>query len=163
MIFPEVKLLTSEQLQMWRKDLCAHGRKLVLTNGCFDILHRGHVSYLYQARAQGDALIVLMNSDASVRLLKGPLRPVNTQSDRAYVLGGLACVDAVFIFSEPQCTKWLEFIAPDIYVKGADYTLDTLNPEERHAIERVGAEVVFIDFVQGYSTTHLISKTQTTS
>ena len=114
----------------------AEGKRLVLTNGCFDLLHVGHVRYLQAARALGDALAVALNSDASVRALKGEGRPINPEDDRAEVLAALECVDYVAIFSEMRATRFLERVKPAIYVKGGDYILETLDREERAALEK---------------------------
>jgi len=138
--------------------LRADGKKLVVTNGCFDILHLGHVTYLENARNFGDALLIGVNSDAAVRGLKGAGRPVNTEADRASVLAALQSVDGVCIFMDPTATKFLAAAQPDIYVKGSDYSLETLNQDERRAIESVGGEIVLVPFVSGKSTTGLLEK-----
>lgn len=158
MDFPASKILTMDQAVAQIAKWHADGLKFTLTNGCFDILHRGHAEYLYSARQQADKLVVLMNSDESVRRLKGPSRPVNCEYDRAFILGSLEFVDAVIIFSSPRCTKEIETLAPDVYVKGADYTVDTLDPEERAALFKVHADIRFIEFVPGHSTTLTIQK-----
>ncbi len=134
------------------------GKRLVVTNGCFDLLHAGHVAYLEAARAQGDRLLVGLNDDQGVRALKGKGRPLNPEMDRATVLAGLACVDAVCIFTGHQATRFLELARPDVYVKGGDYTLETLDPEERQAVARAGGRIVLIPFVPGKSTTGLIAR-----
>jgi D-beta-D-heptose 7-phosphate kinase/D-beta-D-heptose 1-phosphate adenosyltransferase len=152
------KLLTWETLPAWRAALQAAGRKLVVTNGCFDLLHAGHVVYLEQARNLGDALLVGLNSDASVRALKGSGRPLNSEMDRAMVLAALQCVDAVCLFSETRATRFLALARPDIYAKGGDYTLATLAPEERQAVEITGGQIVLIAPVPGKSTTTLVEK-----
>ena len=128
------------------------------TNGCFDILHRGHVEYLHTARSFGDALIVGLNSDASVRELKGEGRPVNDEYARALVLAGFYFVDAVVVFDSLRCDTLLDAVRPDIYVKGGDYDLSTMDPGERAVLERVGARIEFVDFVPGFSTTGTIGK-----
>jgi rfaE bifunctional protein nucleotidyltransferase chain/domain len=134
------------------------GKRLVVTNGCFDLLHLGHVTYLETARCQGDALLVGVNSDKAVRQLKGPDRPVNEESDRAAVLAALESVDGVCIFAESTATRFLAAARPDIYVKGGDYTLDTLNQDERRTVEQAGGSIVIIPFVPGKSTTALLKK-----
>ncbi len=134
------------------------GQKVVLTNGVFDLLHTGHLYYLQQARALGDALIVALNSDASVKQLKGPLRPVQTESERAYALAALTCVDAIVIFSEPRLTTEIRTLRPDVYVKAGDYTLATLDPGERAALEEARARIEFMPYLPGFSTTQLIAK-----
>ncbi len=136
----------------------AGGKKLVVTNGCFDILHLGHVTYLESARNFGDALLVGINSDNATRQLKGAGRPVNSESDRAAVLAALASVDGVCIFTDTTATKFLAAAQPDIYVKGGDYTLETLNQDERRAVESAGGQIVLVPFVPGKSTTGLLEK-----
>jgi glycerol-3-phosphate cytidylyltransferase len=132
------------------------GQTVVLTNGCFDLLHVGHLRYLQQARAQGDLLIVGVNADESVRRLKGPSRPLNPAEDRAELLAGLACVDAVVVFPEDTAEPLLADVVPSLYAKGGDYTVATL--PERPTLERLGIRPVFLDLVAGRSTTNLVSK-----
>ncbi len=134
------------------------GKRLVATNGCFDLLHVGHVTYLEEARRQGEALLVGLNGDESVRQLKGAGRPVNVESDRARVLAALESVDAICIFSEKSALRFLQVAQPDIYVKGGDYTLETLNQEERKAVETAGGKIVILPIVPGKSTTALLKK-----
>ena len=155
------KMLSWEALPAWRKSLRAQQKKLVVTNGCFDLLHLGHVSYLEAARQQGDALLVAVNGDASVRAIKGPNRPINGESDRAAVLAALASVDAVCVFPEPNALRLLALVQPEIYVKGGDYTIDTINQEERRLIEQMGGKVVVLNGVPGKSTTALLEKMAT--
>ena len=152
------KIIAWEQLPAWRAAQRAAGKRLVVTNGCFDLLHLGHVTYLETARRQGDALLVGVNGDASVRQLKGPNRPVTPEEDRAGVLAALASVDGVCVFAEATATRFLAAAQPDVYVKGGDYTLDTLNQEERRTVERTGGKIVIIPFVPGKSTTALLKK-----
>ena len=158
MVDPAEHLLDLEQALDWRRRLKEQHLRLVVTNGCFDLLHRGHASYLGAARNLGDALLVLINSDASVRRLKGDGRPIVSEEDRAFMLNSLKAVDRVMIFSGTDCADELAAIAPDIYVKAGDYTLDKLNAAERAALERVGAEIVFMPFVADRSTTGTIAK-----
>lgn len=156
---PRTKIFTGcESAVRWRNSLRASGRKLVVTNGCFDLLHRGHAEYLLAARQLGNALLVLVNSDASVRALKGPTRPVNHEYDRAYLLASLACVDAVLVFNGARCAAELDRLAPDIYAKGGDYTLDTLDASERAVLLKHGAEVRFLPLATGYSTTQTLRR-----
>ncbi|MFZ4765514.1 MAG: phosphoribosylglycinamide formyltransferase [Roseimicrobium sp.] len=157
---PATWLSSIDEVCDLRAQLDALGQKLVFTNGCFDLLHVGHVRYLRQARALGDALIVGLNSDASVRALKGPTRPVNTQDDRAEILMALECVDGVLVFDEPRVTRLIEAIEPHIYTKGGDYTVDTLNPDERAALQRVEAEIAILPLVPGRSTTATLQRVQ---
>ena len=152
------KVIASDKLPAWRAALRASGKKLAVTNGCFDILHLGHVIYLESARNLGDALLVGINGDEATRQLKGPGRPVNSESARAAVLAALASVDGVCIFAEKTATKFLSAAKPDIYVKGGDYTLETLNQDERHAVEQADGKIVIIPFVPGKSTTALLEK-----
>jgi len=152
------KIISWEQLPAWREKLRAQGRRLVVTNGCFDLLHLGHVTYLEAARALGDALLVGVNADASVRGLKGPDRPVNSESDRAAVLAALQCVDGVCIFADRTALRFLSEVQPDIYAKGGDYTIDTINQEERHLVEKLGGQVAILPGVPGKSTTALLQK-----
>lgn len=152
------KILHLDRLPAWRAELRDARQKLAVTNGCFDLLHAGHVAYLQAARQLGDLLLVGVNSDAAVRTLKGPTRPVNSESDRAFVLAALQCVDAVCIFPEARAARFLERAQPDIYVKGGDYTLETLNPEERRVVEAAGGKIILIPLVPGKSTTALIQR-----
>ena len=147
------KIIAWDKLPEWRKQFRASGRKLVVTNGCFDILHLGHVTYLENALNFGDALLIGVNGDDAARQLKGAGRPVNSENDRAAVLAALESVAGVCIFAETTATKFLSTAQPDIYVKGGDYTLDTLNQDERHAVESVGGKIVLVPFVAGKSTT----------
>lgn len=159
---PGSRVLSLEQAAAWRETLRRDGRKLVITNGCFDLMHRGHAEYLYQSRELGDALIVLVNSDASVRQLKGPERPVVDEYSRALLLCSLRAVDAAVIFDSPRCHRELAALAPDIYVKGGDYTIDQLDPDERAALLDARTEIVFKPFVTGFSTTRLLDRIRAT-
>lgn len=132
------------------------GKTFVATNGCFDILHVGHVRYLQKTKALADYSIVMLNSDTSVKSIKGPDRPINNEIDRAEILCALSCVDYVVIFEEKSPGSLLEKLKPDFYTKGADYTLDTL--PEKEIVLRNNIEVKFIDFVEGKSTTNVIKK-----
>jgi rfaE bifunctional protein nucleotidyltransferase chain/domain len=152
------KLIAPAGLVAWRSSVRAGGRKLVVTNGCFDVLHAGHVTYLEKARNHGDALLIGLNGDAAVRLLKGEGRPVNEQADRALILAALASVDGVCIFPESTATRFLAEAQPDIYVKGGDYTLETLNQEERKAVEQSGGRIVILPFVSGKSTSSILAR-----
>ena len=152
------KIISLDSLPEWRAQFRATGRRLVVTNGCFDILHAGHVTYLETARNRGAALLIGLNGDGSVRQLKGPGRPINSEADRATVLAALECVDAVSVFPEKTATAFLRAAQPDIYVKGGDYTIDTLDQEERRAVEESGGQVLIIPFVPGKSTTALLEK-----
>ncbi len=152
------KIIGIDSLAAWRQKFRATGKKLVVTNGCFDILHPGHVSYLETARNFGDALLVGINGDAAVQGLKGRGRPVNSEADRAAVLAALESVSAVCIFPERTATGFLKSAQPDIYVKGGDYTLETLNQDERRTVEGAGGVIRIIPFVPGKSTSALLEK-----
>ncbi len=152
------KIIAWAKLPEWRAAMRATGKRLVATNGCFDLLHVGHVTYLETARNQGDALLVGLNGDASVRQLKGPGRPITPEDERAAVLAALESVDGVCIFAERTATRFLAAAQPDVYVKGGDYTLDTLNKDERQAVEQAGGKIVIIPFVPGKSTTATLEK-----
>jgi len=141
-----------------RGQLRALGKKVVLANGVFDLLHTGHLYFLQKARALGDALFIALNADASVRTLKGPSRPVQNEAQRAYALAALACVDAVFLFKTPRLDAEIRALQPDVYCKAGDYALDKLDPGERTALEKAGAKIEFLPFLPGFSTTNLIAK-----
>jgi formyltetrahydrofolate-dependent phosphoribosylglycinamide formyltransferase len=145
-----------------RDALEKQGKKLVFTNGCFDLLHAGHVRYLQQSRALGDALIIGLNSDASVRELKGPTRPLNREHDRAEVLAGLRAVDGVVIFSDKRATGLIEAIQPHIYAKGGDYTPESLDPGERAALGKARTQIQILSLVPGRSTTKIIERMSAT-
>lgn len=150
------KLITKEELADLRAQIKVLGQILVTTNGCFDILHVGHVKYLEKSKEFGDILMVLLNSDKSIRAIKGEGRPVNNENDRAYLLCALNCVDYVILFDEESPRNLLEEIKPDIHTKGEDYTIDTL--PEADTILKNGGRVEFIKFVEGKSTTNILKK-----
>ncbi len=131
-------------------------KTVVCTNGCFDILHVGHVRYLEATKAFADFSIVLLNSDKSVKSIKGPTRPINNENDRAELLSALKCVDYVVLFDEDSPRNLLDEIKPDVYTKGADYTMETL--PEADIMRKNGTRVEFIKFVEGKSTTNVISR-----
>ena len=161
MKLPNPRLMTLRQAVQARARLRRAGSKLVLTNGVFDLLHPGHASYLEQARklAGGKGrLFVALNSDRSVRELKGPLRPILDERSRAYNLGQLRSVDGIVIFRRRRLTREILALRPDLYVKAGDYTLETLDPDERAALESVGAKIKFLPFLRGFSTTALIAR-----
>ena len=140
------------------KELRAGGKKVVATNGCFDLLHLGHVRYLKAAHSLGDILVVGLNGDQSVRDLKGTGRPLNSERDRAELLAALESVDLIAIFPELRATRFIELAMPDVYVKGGDYTSETLNAEERAALQKIGTQIEIIPFEKGYSTSGLLEK-----
>ena len=149
-------ILDGGELLRVRAELRAAGRRLVFTNGCFDILHVGHVRYLAAARALGDALLVAVNSDASVRALKGPGRPVMNEGERAEMLAALASVDFVTVFEEESPRKLIAELLPDVLVKGGDYALDEIHGREE--VEAAGGKVLALPFVEGASTTGIIER-----
>lgn len=156
---PAAKLLSRPELL--ERFARPRAQRVVFTNGVFDILHRGHVEYLLAARALGDALIVGLNTDDSVRRLKGPERPLNRQDDRAFVLASLACVDVVTLFDEDTPRLLVAALLPDVLVKGGDY-----RPEEvvgRTEVEAAGGRLVLIPFVEGHSTSGLVQRIRRTS
>lgn len=159
---PQQKIMTLATATKWSKEQRSAGKKVVVTNGCFDIMHRGHATYLYEARAQGDVLLVAINSDRSVQQLKGPTRPLVSQEDRAYLLASLECVDAVVVYDDIRATRVLEAINIDCYVKGGDYSEETMNKEEYVALKAQNVKFCFIPFVQGLSTSNLIQKIKET-
>ena len=152
------KIVELEDLSNRCKNLRSAGKKIVATNGCFDLLHVGHVRYLQAARALGDLLVVGLNGDRSVHELKGAGRPITTQSDRAEILAALACVELVTIFPEIRATKFLAAVRPAVYVKGGDYTSETLDEEERAILKEIEAAIRLIPFEIGYSTSGLIEQ-----
>jgi len=152
------KIITLDELRERSKRLRSAGKRVVATNGCFDILHVGHVHYLAAARKLGDVLVVGLNGDNSVRQLKGEGRPINREQDRAEVLAALESVDYVTIFPELRATNFLRAALPVIYAKGGDYTADTLDSEERAVLEKFGAKVEIIPFEKGYSTSQLLTR-----
>lgn len=137
-----------------RKELKEKNKKLVFTNGCFDILHAGHVDYLNKARSMGDAMIVALNSDSSVRRIKGELRPIVNQEERAFIISNLKCVDYVTFFDEDTPKEIIDKIIPDILVKGADWKID--NIVGRDVVEQHGGEVKTIEFINFQSTSKII-------
>jgi rfaE bifunctional protein nucleotidyltransferase chain/domain len=152
------KLISWAELPAWRTGVRARGQRLVVTNGCFDVLHLGHVTYLEAARNLGDILLIGVSGDESVQQLKGANRPVNNEQDRAAVLAALESVNGVCIFSEKTATRFLSIAQADIYVKGGDYTLETLNQEERCTVEAAGGKIMILPFVPGKSTTALLDR-----
>jgi len=152
------KILTLDQLRAKSRRLRAEGKRVAATNGCFDILHVGHVRYLAAAQKLGDVLVVGLNGDDSVCQLKGEGRPVNCERDRAEVLAALESVDYVTIFPEKRATNFLRAAQPSVYAKGGDYTTDTLDPEERAVLDDSGTRIEIIPFEKGYSTSELLAR-----
>lgn len=150
------KMVSESKLEKIVKKAKNHGKKIVFTNGCFDILHAGHVDYLKKAKALGDMLIIGLNSDESVRKIKDPKRPINTEFWRAKVLSALEYVDYIVIFNEKTPEKLVEKLKPDIYVKGSDWRLSRL--PEKKIVEKYGGKVVLIDMIEGISTSKIVEK-----
>jgi D-beta-D-heptose 7-phosphate kinase/D-beta-D-heptose 1-phosphate adenosyltransferase len=150
------KVLALPEAVAWVDHLRHEGKTIVFTNGVFDILHPGHVRYLQEARREGDALIVGVNSDRSVKAIKGPARPINPEHERAELLAALACVDAVVIFDEKDPQQIIDRLQPDVLAKGADWTADRIIGRE--AVESRGGRVVRIRLAEGYSTSAIIDK-----
>lgn len=155
------RVLSFKELADWRQGEKTAGRRVVVTNGCFDLLHVGHVRFLEEARGLGDALVVGLNGDNSVRELKGAGRPVNPEADRAEVLAALGCVDAVVVFPEKRATRFLEAAQPNVYVKGGDYRPEDLDADEQTAVKKAGGEVKVLKLTPGKSTTAVLAKVKT--
>ena len=151
-----MKVLPLDQLRTERERLRQAGKNVVFTNGCFDLLHPGHVRYLEQARSLGDALIVALNSDRSVRELKGDKRPILTEAERSEVMAALACVDFVTVFDEPTPREIISALLPDVLVKGGDWGIDAIIGREE--VEAAGGKVMSLAFVEGCSTTDVIER-----
>jgi rfaE bifunctional protein nucleotidyltransferase chain/domain len=152
------KVLTLSQATRWATTARRRGHRLVATNGCFDLLHFGHVHYLQRARKLGDLLVVGLNADRSVRQLKGPTRPLVPEHERATLLAALRCVDAVVIFPQKRADNFIAAIKPHVYVKGGDYRPETLDPQEHALLDRFGTRIRILPFVRGLSTTALLEK-----
>jgi len=155
------KLISVEEADVERKKIRREGKAIVLTNGCFDLLHAGHVYSLQEASQLGDELWILLNSDESVHGLKGASRPIVPEQERAFCLAGLSCVSRVVIFNTKRITKEIRILEPDVYVKAGDYTLDTLHGEERDALDKIGTRIQFLPYAEGISATRLIEKIRT--
>lgn len=155
---PDKKILSWEETLERRGQLREAGKVIAVTNGCFDLFHRGHAEYLYHARQKADALLILLNSDSSVREVKGPHRPLIDEYSRAYLLASLEAVDIVTIFSSSTCLSQLRELQPEVYVKGGDYKEETLVQEEYHLLRSMGAKIELIPAVKGLSTTTLLER-----
>ncbi|MGE5208904.1 MAG: adenylyltransferase/cytidyltransferase family protein [Alphaproteobacteria bacterium] len=152
------KIVELEELASRCEKLRKAGKKIVATNGCFDLLHVGHVRYLQAAREIGDVMVVGLNSDRSVHRLKGAGRPITTETDRAEILAALACVDLVTIFPQIRATQFIATVRPTVYAKGGDYSSETLDEQERALLNDIGAEIRLIPFEAGYSTSGLVEQ-----
>lgn len=152
------KIIDWQQLDSWRQDARRRGVLVTVTNGCFDLLHVGHVQYLEAAKNLGGLLLVGLNSDESVRRLKGEHRPINNESDRAAVVAALESVDAVCVFNDLRATALLQMAQPDIWVKGGDYSLESLDPTERKVVADGGGKIVILPLTKDKSTTLTLKK-----
>jgi len=152
------KLVTLEQLTQFIDQARSDGKRFAWTNGCFDIIHAGHVDYLERSKAYGDFLVVGLNSDASVKKLKGDFRPIFSEQDRAKVLCSIIYVDYVVIFSDKSPIKMIALLKPDFYIKGGDYTIDTIDQDERKVVEGYGGEIVLLPMVAGVSSSIIVEK-----
>lgn len=153
---PEEKIIPNEKVYDLSARLKSQGKRIISTNGCFDILHVGHVQYLASAREMGDVLVVGVNSDDSVRAIKGQNRPIQNENARALQVAGLESVDFVVIFSEKIPAEFLEKLKPHVHIKGGDYRPEEL--PEREIVERFGGEIRIVPLVEGFSTTRLIKQ-----
>lgn len=153
---PRAQVLSGDDAASWAREQRSGGRTIVFTNGVFDILHPGHIRYLESARALGDALIVAVNSDASVRAIKGPSRPINPDNERAELIAALSCVDAVLIFDDETPARIIELIQPDVLVKGADWAANAI--VGRETVERGGGRVERVKVEAGHSSSAIIEK-----
>jgi rfaE bifunctional protein nucleotidyltransferase chain/domain len=158
---PDKKVLSLDDLVNLRQQIASSVQRFVLTNGCFDILHRGHIDYLWESSQLGDVLAVAINSDASVRALKGASRPINNEQDRALVVASLGFVDAVMIFPGPRLDAEIRLLRPDVYTKAGDYKVETLDQSERRALEDIGAAIHIVPYSSGYSTSASIQRLAT--
>jgi len=150
------KIKTTQELKQLLGILRATGKKIVFTNGCFDLIHTGHTRYLARARSYGDLLVVALNSDASVRMIKGEKRPINTEAERAETLAALESVDFVTVFDEPDPHRIISELQPDVLVKGGDWPVEKIIG--RDVVEARGGKVVSVGYIEGASTTGMIEK-----
>jgi rfaE bifunctional protein nucleotidyltransferase chain/domain len=152
------KLVTLEKLTELFDQARSKRKRIAWTNGCFDIIHAGHVDYLERSKAWGDFLVVGLNSDASVKKLKGDFRPIFSELDRAKVLCSIVYVDYVVLFSDKSPIKMIQMLKPDYYIKGGDYTIDTIDQDERKVVEGYGGEIVLLPMVEGVSSSIIVEK-----
>jgi len=150
------KILTMEGLESWRR--AVGSTTLAVTNGCFDVLHAGHVRYLRQAAEMCDLLLVGINDDEGVKALKGEGRPVNCQEDRLEIIAGLESVDAVCVFPGTKATEFLKLVRPNVWIKGGDYSMNSLNSAEKHAVESCGGRIMLLPLTPGRSTSEIIER-----
>lgn len=152
------KVIAFDQLLLLMNEARSAGQKIAWTNGCFDIIHVGHVDYLEKSKSYADRLVVGLNSDVSVKKLKGDLRPIFCQADRARVLAAIAYVDHIIIFDETSPIDYIRVLQPDFYIKGGDYTIDTIDQNERRVVEAYGGQIVLLPMVPGVSTSVVVEK-----
>ena len=157
-MLPITKQIAFSDISARREQLREQNKTLVFTNGCFDLLHVGHIYSLETAKKEGDALWVGVNSDASVRALKGNTRPIYPQEARLYLLNALQCIDGLILFGGTDCARELELIQPDMYVKSGHYSIETLNPNEQQALEACNARICFIPPLPDWSTTKTLER-----
>jgi D-beta-D-heptose 7-phosphate kinase/D-beta-D-heptose 1-phosphate adenosyltransferase len=158
MVIIENKIKNLEEIKKVIDVLHRQGKRFVFTNGCFDLLHAAHIKYLIEAKAHGDILIIGLNSDSSIRSLKGPKRPLVPEDERALMLAALEFADYIVIFNDKTVENLLKELKPDIYVKGGDYSIDTINQQERRIVEGNNGKIVLVKGYDGYSTTNLIKR-----
>ncbi|MCJ8331393.1 MAG: adenylyltransferase/cytidyltransferase family protein [Lentisphaeria bacterium] len=152
------KIYSIEDVIEWRQKIRDKGETLVMTNGCFDLIHPGHVHYMTNASAMGDHFLVAVNGDQSLENVKGSGRPIIDEAGRTFLIASLTPVSAVVVFNTDDCVEILRQICPDIYVKGGDYTIETINQDERKVIDELGIKIEFLAFVTNYSTSSIINK-----
>jgi len=152
------KLITLKQLLSLRQQCQRQGATLVWTNGCFDFMHAGHVDYLQRAKKCGDLLVIGLNSDRSMKILKGATRPICSQQHRAQVLAALSVVDNIIIFDDSSPIEIIKKLQPDFYIKGGDYSIDSIDQNERRAVESYGGKIIILPEVKGISTSGIIQK-----
>lgn len=157
-MYNQKNILTLQQAKQWRDNIKNNNKTIIITNGCFDILHRGHISYLNEAKKYADYLLVLLNSDQSIKRLKGQNRPIITQNDRAYNISNLKAVDKVVIFNNKNCSNQIDILKPDLYCKASDYNINNINNFEYQALVKNSVKIIFLNLVQNISTTNIIKK-----
>ena len=155
-MIPDDKIIELEDLPKISEVIRSIGSRIVATNGCFDIIHAGHIHYLTKAKEYGDFLIVGVNSDASIKKIKGQSRPINPEQDRLYVLNAISLIDYICIFPEKDAVEFLDLVNANVYVKGGDYSLETIDKRERGVLEKRGAEIRFVEIEKKVSTTKIL-------
>lgn len=161
-VFPVKNSYSFEEICKIRSIREQQGKSIVLTNGCFDLIHAGHIYSLEKAAALGDELWVALNSDSSIRKIKGINRPIYSQNERAYLLGALKAVNLTFFFDSTNLAQEIKRLKPDFYAKSGDYSLDNLNPEEHKALENANTQICFVPFLEGFSTSRTVESIKNT-